>query len=164
MKWSILSGDVNWETYGGKLVAGPFDNGDFQYWFVMEVIEWEECLGEMELPDVGGTHNVCLSVVAPSECPADEWQGIIDSYGWEGMEIDSPLTLVDMLHDCGIRAVIWDSNGNLKDLLREGKQAARVSECFTFGIDMDHPQNAIGATGWDLLRGDPMAGLHSTEV
>ena len=159
MKWSILSGDVNWETYGGKLVAGPFDNGDFQYWFVIEVIEWEEAVGEQEAADIDGTHNVCLSVVAPSECPADELQSAIDSYGWEGMEIDNPLILVELLHGYGIKAVVHNDNGSLRGLLRLAKQEARVCEAFTFGFVMDTPQNAIGSTGWDCLRGDITAGL-----
>ena len=99
MKWSILSGDVNWETYGGKLVAGPFDNGEFQYWFVIEVMEWAERVGEDEAAEIDGTHNVCLSVVAPSECPADELQRAIDSNGLAGIEIDDPEYLNDLLHD-----------------------------------------------------------------
>ena len=160
MKWSILSGDVNWETYGGKLIAGPFDNGDFQYWFVIEVIEWAEAVGEDKAADIDGTHNVCLSVVAPSECPADELQSAFDSCGWEGMEIDSPAILVELLHGHGIRAVVHDDNGSLRGLLRQSKREAVQAE-FLFGFVMDRQQNAMGSTGWDFLRGDSTAGLQS---
>lgn len=158
MKWSILSGDINWETYGGKLVAGPFDNGDFAYWLVLDIVNWAEAVGEDEASEIDGTHNVTLSVVAPSECPADQLQGAIDSCGWEEMELDSPLALVWLLHDYGIFASVWNENGSLKDLLRQGKQEAKTCE-FLFGFYLDRPQNAIGSTGWDLLRGDLMAGI-----
>jgi hypothetical protein len=160
MKWSILSGDINWETYGGKLVAGPFDNGEFQYWFVIEVIEWADAVGEREAAEIDGTHNVCLSVVAPSQCPAKELQSAFDSWGIaDNNTIDSPLALVDLLHGYGISAVVHDDNGSLKGLLRLAKQEAEICECFAFGFKMDAPQNAIGSTGWDLLRGDITAGL-----
>lgn len=159
MKWSVLSWGVAWEHYGGKLVAGPFDNGDFAYWFVLDIINWAEAVGEDEASEIDGTHNVTLSIVAPSECSADELQGAIDSCGWEGMELDSPLTLVELLHSYGIHASIWSENGSLKDLLRKGKQEADHCERSTFGFDMDRSQNAIGSTGWDFLRGDITAGI-----
>jgi hypothetical protein len=164
MKWSILSGDVNWEDHGGKFVAGPFDNGDFQYWFVIEVFDWESMVGEREAADIDGTHNVCLSVVAPSECSADSLQSAFDSYGIDGGDmIGCPMALVDLLHGCGIRAVVHDDNGSLKGLLRLAKQEARVCESIMFGFKMDAPQNAIGSTGWDLLRGDLLAGLQLSQ-
>lgn len=159
MKWSLLSGDIEQETYGGKLVAGPFQNGDFAYWLVIEVIEWAEAVGEREAAEIDGTHNVCLSVVAPSECSGKELDSVIRCCGWEGMDLDGPLEVVELLHDYGVRAIVHDDNGSLKGLLRLAKQEARICEAFTFGYRMDAPQNAIGSTGWDLLRGDLTAGL-----
>lgn len=158
MKWSILSGDVNWETYGGKLVSPPQNNGEFDYWLVLEVIEWEEAVGEHEAAEIDGSHNVCLSVVAPSECPEADLQSAFESCGWgEGanceIEWDNPLMLVELLHSYGIAAHVWSADGNLRDLLREGKKQAVQAE-FLFGFAMDRPQNALGATGWDWLRGN----------
>jgi hypothetical protein len=160
MKWSILSGDVNWETYGGKLISPMFNNGDFAYWFVIEVMEWAERVGEDEAAEIDGSHNVCLSVVAPSECPPDQLQSAFDSYGWTGDEdfLDDPTAIVDLLHGYGIRAVVGDWNSSLKEGLRLAKREAVASEFF-FGFAMDRPQNAIGSTGCDLLRGDLTAGL-----
>lgn len=163
MRWSFLSGDSDFGICGGKLVAGPFDNGDFAYWLVLDILNWEESVGEQEAANIDGTHHVILQVVAPSECPADELQGVIDSCGWEGMELDSPLSLVELLCDYGIFATVWGKSGSLRDLLREGKEQARITKCFTFGYMMDKAQNAIGSTGWDFLRGDLLAGITAAD-
>ncbi len=153
MKWSFLSGGVAWETYGGKLVTGPFDNGDFRYWLVLDILNWEESVGTQEAAEIDGTHNVSLCVVAPSECPATELQSAFESCGWEDMEVDNSLVLVELLHSYGIFATVWSKTGSLKDLLRRGKNKAEETELL-FGFAMDRFQNGMGATGWDFIRGD----------
>ncbi len=154
MRWRILSGDVNWETYGGKLISPPQNNGEFDYWLVLEVNEWEAVVGEREAAEIDGTHNVSLSVVVPSECPTEDYVRAFDSCGWEGMEVDHPEMLVNLLHSYGIRATIWDENGNLRDLLRDAKRQADITAGITFGFAMDCPQNRMGATGWDTIQGN----------
>ena len=153
MKWSFLSGDMNFEDYGGKFVSPPLNNVEFYYWLVLDVLNWENAVGEREAGEIDGTHNVTLSAVAPSECPVDALQSAIDSCGCENVDIDDPLILVELLHSYGIYATIWEKDGKLKDLLREGKEKAEIMGVTLFGFAMDCPQNAIGATGWDWLRG-----------
>lgn len=158
MKWSFLSGDMNWEDHGGKFISPPQSNGEFTYWLVLEVLNWEEAVGEREAADIDGDHNVSLSVVAPSECPVAELKSALESCGCEDMEIDSPLMLVEILHSYGVHAQVWNADGRLKDLMREGKKKATETE-FLFGFAMDKQQNQIGATGWDFLQGNPMGDL-----
>jgi len=38
MRFKFLTGDVNWETYGGKWVSPKLNNGDFDYWLVLEFV------------------------------------------------------------------------------------------------------------------------------
>lgn len=152
LTWKILSGNI-YKSDGGKLYSGPHSNGEFYYWFVLEVFEWEEAVGEREASEIDRTHNVSLSVVAPSECPTKYLERSLSSWGIEEKDtIDNPLALVDLLYDYGIHAVIWDRNGSLRDLLMEAKRQAETTEAFTFGFAMDRPQNGLGATGWDLIR------------
>jgi len=158
MKWSFLSGDGNWEDHGGKFISPPQSSGEFTYWFVLEVINWEEAVGEREAADIDGNYNVSLSVVAPSECPIADLKNAMESCGLEDMEIDSPLMLVEILYSYGIHANVWNEDGCLKDLMQKGKQKAIEAE-FMFGFAMDKHQNAIGATGWDFLQGNPLGDL-----
>jgi len=44
--------------------------------------------------------------------------------------------------------------------LAEAKHEAEVQAGMIFGFAMDRPQNAIGSTGWDLIKGDTLAGLN----
>jgi hypothetical protein len=157
MKWNILSGDVNWETYGGKLVSPPQSNGEFTYWLVLDVLEWEQTVGEREAAEIDGTHHVSLCVVAPSELGEDKMRSALRNCGWDGgdgPEIDDPLMLVDILHSYGTYATVWQADGGLRDLLREGKQQAEITSGIMFGFQMDQPQNRIGADGWDFIRGE----------
>ena len=66
MRFYFLTGDVNYTTYGGKWISTRQSNGDFDYYFVIELLNWREAVGDREAPPE--TYNVSLSVVSPQEC------------------------------------------------------------------------------------------------
>jgi hypothetical protein len=43
--------------------------------------------------------------------------------------------------------------------MQQCRKEADILTGIMFGFNMDSPKNGIGSTGWDLLRGDVMAGL-----
>ena len=155
MRFKFLTGDINWETYGGKFISRKLNNGDFDYYLIIEVINWNEYESEPEF-----TYNVSLLAVSPSEAK-DILPSAAESWGMTVSEIESvrDYALVDCLSSYGAQAHLWDKSGNnLKTLLREAHREADLSTML-FGFYMDRYQNRIGATGWDFIRGDIIGGL-----
>ena len=42
MRFKFLTGDVNWQTYSGLFVSRRLNNGDFDYYLVLRVENWNE--------------------------------------------------------------------------------------------------------------------------
>lgn len=151
VRFKFLNGDAQWATYGGKFISQKLNNTDFDYWLVIEVLNWEEATGETNQ----GKYNVSISAVAPSEVPEAEMKRAFESCGNETIDATIRLeTKVEVLHQYGIYAYLWNQNGNnLKKLLTEAKKEAQAISTL-FGFYMDCPENKMGSTGWDLIKGD----------
>jgi len=82
---------------------------------------------------------------------------MLDECGIEG-KIE-PKWIAKGLMERGICATVIQESGNSKiDVLQ--RINARMPEVTMLGgFALDRAQNAIGATGWDFMRGDPLAGL-----
>jgi len=172
IRFKFLSGDVNWQTYGGKFVSKRLCNGydskgavkgrdcDFHYWLVLDVHpdeDWE--YGDKKR----SKYYVSLSVVSPEAAGPKELDAAIGSWGLFDDQLaeymKDPLFLVECLHSYGVAAFVWqDSGNNLSKLMRAARKEAQAVEML-FGFYMDRQQNAIGSDGWDCVRGDLLAGL-----
>ena len=157
MKFKFLTGDINWWTFGGKFISRKFNNGEFDYWLVLEVLNWNE-----HERNPKETYNVSLSSVSPSEAGEKNLKSACDSCGFNGTEdfLKDPIAQVDILHSYGVHTPVWSANGNnLKKLLREAhRQAVCVNGLY--GFYMDQPVNSIGTPGWDAQKGNILAGLN----
>ena len=94
--------------------------------------------------------------------PGDkEIESALSSYGMTREEFDawSVESRSLLLADYGMKAVLWQHGGNnIRELLtmaRKQLQELRI----TIGFRPDAPQNAIGSSGWDFMRGDILAGI-----
>ena len=155
IKFSFLTGDVNWLQYGAKWVSNKFNNGDFDYWFVLEFINWEDATGEL---NDGKKYVASLSVVSPSEAGEENLNKALECCGMPEVELND-LIKVEVLHSYGVYTQIWSESGNnANKLIKLAKEQAKVNE-FMFGFAMDKPVNKIGTTGWESLRGDLDSGL-----
>ena len=154
MKFKFLTGDINWVTYGGKFVSKKLNNTEFDYWLVIEVLNWKE----REAP---ATYNVSLKAVSPSEAGKKNIEAACECYGVEeDMEKLNPLVIVESLDAYGVAAQLWNNSGNnLKTLLKATHKEANLCSVL-FGFYMDRPENRIGSTGWDFIKGDTLAGLN----
>lgn len=153
-KFNVLTED--------KWVSQKLNNGEFDYWLVLELINIDDACGRDN--EGQSKYNVSLSCVSPGEAGQKNIDKARQSYyGWEdGTNTLSDLELVEMLHSYGVSARLWQSNGNnARKLLKEAKQQAKQTE-FLFGFAMDRAVNRIGTTGWEALRGDITAGLSRT--
>ena len=147
MRFKFLTGDVDWREYGGKWVSKKLNNGDFDYWLVIELINMNE---HDHNPDF--TYWVTLGAVSPDEAQ-DQLKSAYDCYGYTPEDVETDLMKVEVLHGHGTYAPIWDDSGeNYKDLMKEARRQADISQSL-FGFYMDKPKNRMGATGWDTIRG-----------
>jgi hypothetical protein len=131
------------------------NNGDWDYWLFIEVDYMDEQEDDPEYK-----YYVSLSVAAPAAASQSEHERAIDSWGVRDEDVKEYLArlganwLAEVLHSYGVRAVLatWQGN-NLGDILKDARLYADTITNL-FGFFMDAPQNAVGASGWDLVAGN----------
>lgn len=150
VRFKFLSGDVNWRKYGGKFVSQRLNNGEFDYWLVINVINWLDYERHPE-----NTYSVELQAVSPdSVSQADKDRAISSSCGWDSLDESNPLDMVQVLSEHGIFAQLWDASGNnIAKLMQAARHEAQLIEML-FGFYMDRPENRLGQDGWGLIRGE----------
>ena len=116
MRFSFLTGDVDFTTYGGKWISTRQSNGEFDYFFVIELLNWRETVGEREAPPE--TYNVSLSVVSPQEAQ-DKIGAALDCCGITEEMLQTATengyrdsALVEALHGYGVHTPVWSKDGN----------------------------------------------------
>ena len=68
MRFKFLTGDVNWKEWGGKFVSPKQNNGDWDYWLVMDVINIPNETGDESV----SKYYVSIHAVAPDAVDHDE--------------------------------------------------------------------------------------------
>lgn len=148
LKFKFLTGDIDWREYGGKFISKKLNNGEFDYWLVMEVVNMHEATGDEDQDK----YYVNLQAVSPESVDKENLDRAIESFGMPDIVLTDTM-LVETLSDYGIYAVLWQgTNNNINSLMREARRQANLSSML-FGFYMDRRQNRIGQTGWDLIRG-----------
>jgi hypothetical protein len=155
MRFKFLTGDVNWLQYGGSWVSQRLNNGEFDYWIVIRLINWEDACGANAPKE---TYNVELLSVSPSEAGEENLASAFSCCGLDGPEQaslrENPLVQVECLVSYGVYANLWQANGNnAHKLLKEARHQA-ICAAGLYGFYMDRTQNRIGSTGWEFQRGD----------
>ena len=144
-------GDQDWMRYGGTWVTKKLSNGEFDYAMVLEVINLDEAMGQDNKRKK--EYDVSVSVVAP-----DEFEQKISAL--ESAGIDSPWDAldfhqkVDIIYQyAGGARVFNDTSRNVHILLARAKKDCDIIPML-LGFYLDKKQNRIGATGWDVLKGN----------
>jgi len=159
-RFKFLTGDVNWLQYGAKWISPKLNNGEFDYWLVLELFNMDEACGRDN--ESQPTYNVCLSVVSPSEAGSDKLASAFECCGLAEEHQNNPVVQVECLHSYGVSTPLWQANGNnAHKLLRQAKHEAQLANML-FGFYMDKAVNRIGTTGWEAIKGDLTAGLART--
>ncbi|MGI0025131.1 MAG: hypothetical protein ACREA4_08310 [Nitrososphaera sp.] len=157
LKFRLLTGDTNWQDYGGKFASKRLNNGEFDYWLVIDVYNTEDNR------DFAEKYIVSLLSVSPSEA-AGEMEAAKRACGIDAETGLNDLAKVEVLADYGTYAQLWAGSGNnLARLMKEARSQANASQLL-YGFMMDRPQNRIGTDGWNVQRGDVMAGLRGNET
>lgn len=154
IRFKFLTGDVNWIDYGGKWISNKLNNGEFDYWLVIDFVNMDDACGRDN--EGRSKYNVSLSAVSPSQAGEDNISKAMDGWGGISEELKSdPVIQVEALHGYRLSAQVWsDGSNNARKLLKEARKAAQFQGSMLFGFSMDAPKNQIGTTGWEALRGD----------
>jgi hypothetical protein len=153
MRTKFLTGDVNWQVYGGKFVTKKLNNGEFDYWLVVDVINMHQATGDLNQ----SKYSVSIQAVSPGQAGKEKIQAALDYCGIDLNTIHKKhheAILVEALSDYGVYANLRTFSGNnLSKLMKEARKELQVISCL-FGFYMDCPENRIGDTGWDMIQGN----------
>lgn len=153
MKFKFLTGDVNWQQYGGKFISKRLNNGDFNYWLVMDVTNMWDATGDEEQDK----YHVSIQAVSPEAAGQDKVNHAFGSAGYSDEQLteaeNNPIWQVEALSSYGIFAVLWQQSGNnINDLMQQARKESDLIQML-FGFYMDRPENGLGQDGWQLIRG-----------
>lgn len=145
IRYSFLIGDVNWKKYGGKFISNRLNNGDWDYYLVIEVINLHD------------EYCVTVSAVSPQAAGKDNLDRALGFCGFSDEDLkafgNNHRYQVEALSYYGIAATLWQESGNnIHKLLKAARLESRKIETL-FGFYMDKRQNMIGNTGWDFIEG-----------
>ena len=147
--FKFLTGDMDFKTYGGKFISKKFNNGDWDYWLVLEVLNLKDVMGD----EAEKTYHVNISAISPEACGEKNLKSALECCSMDINEKDNILKVL-ALSDYGVSAQLWAKEGNnIKELLTEAhSQVMPITGLF--GFYMDGAKNRIGNTGWDFIAGD----------
>ncbi len=139
-----------------KLVSSKLSNGEFNYWLVIETVNFLNATGE--LID-GNKYAVAIQVVSPDQAGQVKLEQALDCVGYDRIarnELNelNDLVKVEALSDYGVSAQVWNKAGNnLNKLIRAAKKEAQIVNML-FGFYMDKSINMLGSTGWNFVKGE----------
>lgn len=150
LRFTWLTGDMDWKDYWGQWVSKKFNNGDFDYWLVLAFNNTGGDGGEAD------EKYMCeLCCVIPSEASAEDVERFkqtsdFDSWG----SLDNPRDVVELFMYNGEYVSFGVMYGNNARKLRRDVAVRAIAATSMFRYFMDTPQNALGATGWDVAKGN----------
>lgn len=148
-KWNIIH-DIDSELV---LCFSRVVDSDYPAYLFVRLTYLEEYSDEFK-------EKYCVSLLSSSPGFAREnprnIESTRESYGMTKEDFESldPIQQAWLLAEYGLAANLFEKLGNNKrHLLKEAKQEG-LQASVLFGFYVDRQQNAIGATGWDFMRGD----------
>ena len=151
IKTKFLTGDVNWKEYGGKFVTKKFNNGEFDYYLVIDFINMHDATGDTEQDK----YQIIIGAVKPKHSK-EKMKDVLSAFGLEDENPDdlTELQKVMYVYEYGLSASLYNISGNnAEKLLKEARKELQNIPSF-FGFYMDKQMNAIGNTGWDFIDGN----------
>jgi hypothetical protein len=158
MKTYFLCGDMDWIVYGGKWITKKLNNGDWNYWLVIEFINLHEATGDK----TDNKYQVSISAISPK---AAGWKKIRDvlrccgirfkDFNSEYLKNGGKLRLIlEVLSDYGLSAPLDSFSGNNAHKLLQKARQALTPISGMFGFFMDGSKNRLGHNGWNFISGD----------
>ncbi len=144
-----VGGDVNYLNFGGTFATKKLNNGDFDYWLFVELVNMAEATGETD----GDTYMISIRAVAPSEVPEKRIEEALLGLDQFYQDKISKKDIAKILNEVGIGANLFSKQGNnAKELFQIArKECEKIN--MLFGFYMDRNQNMLGNSGWDFIKG-----------
>lgn len=153
MKTYFLTGDCNWQGYGGKWITKKLNNGDFDYWIVIEFINMYKATGDKTVDK----YVAQITAVSPK---AAGWKNIKDALRCCCLKLKDfkpeqrEKIIIEALSDYGLSAPLDSFSGNnYKNVMKKARQSLDVIAGM-FGFFMDGSKNCLGHNGWNFISGD----------
>jgi hypothetical protein len=135
-------------------VSDVFTDSDWPIYFFLRV-QYSEYWGDDELVKSVGKYMVEVHAVSTIAAGEDNCKRAAESCGFGEWSDLSPVDQHQILMDYGVSARLYSTSGNnLGKLLRAARKELHLIRGILFGFKMDAPQNAIGNSGWDFIKGD----------
>jgi hypothetical protein len=148
-RFTFLVGDYRWQEHGGTWISQKLNNGDWDYWLVMELWSWRQVV---PVEDAPAKYHVSLAVVSPEAAGDEKTRKATEWLDVDWAQITDAMK-VEALYAEGIRGDIWDADGNnYRELMRECRREARMAQA-VLGFYLDRRVNMIDNDGWDAVRG-----------
>lgn len=145
--------------YSITKVSKRFNNGDFDYWLVLKLEYLDELIDE---PD--SKYQITIHAVSPDALGETNLATALKSFDASPSDKLDPKFLATILVEYGSSAPLWTRFGNnARSLWRLATREATIINML-FGFYMDRPLNALGATGWDWIAGNPLGGLRPLDT
>lgn len=148
----------NWTSKfsdGGLWMSQVFNNGQFNFYYVLQVHFWAEAADRPEFK-----YAVEVSVISPDQFSENNRESAKASFcekaPWDSLSTE---TQVEMISSYAGGPTVFAKNGNNVEALVKEAREVLSHQGITFGFSMDMTVNGSGTTGWDYLKGDIMAGL-----
>lgn len=140
-------------------ISKKFNNGEFDYYLVREIMNIEEMMSEKEANDYkkknGGKWAVQISCVSPQRfLPKNRISAMAQDgeyTNWDEIPVETQVMMITS--QFGGAVFVSKAGPNLKKLLSETAKEAYTKN-FLFGFAMDECQNRVGGTGWDFIKGE----------
>lgn len=156
IRFKFLTGDVNYLTYGGKWISNVQKRGDVEFFFVIEVMNWIEAVGERDA-EGKPTYNMSLTIVSPQQAGEKKMEEAYSCCGVDDEIIENATKngalaelQVESLHSYAGGVPVWSEDGNnFHKLFAQARQEAGKAD---FDCVMEAPVNRLGETGREALK------------
>lgn len=132
------------ENYVNTFYESPvFNNGEFDYKILIEVINLDEAIGEL------GYGVICGVSKLPAFLPVEKVKDIKETFCIEEITVSE-------IFEYGVYAKLGDAHAlNMEELEKAIAKFDKQVPLYNslFGFYMDKYQNRLGNTGWDFLNG-----------
>lgn len=149
----MLPGDYNDLYISDRQLHGD----GLEYWIVVHLGLEPDHSGEDKR-----NFYAMVQAVVPALTPDEEKMSAMESFGYDAGDMAEMIAENGNAAWCEVlsgwaSALLWQACGDNEELLLSAaKKYAEIAIMGdTFGILMDMSQNYYGATGWDVVRGNP---------
>jgi len=149
MRTRLLCGVMDWQEDSGKFISKKLNNGDWDYWLVLDFVNMDELAPEL------GNHKYQVSILAVSpQAAQNKIKAALDCCGFNPECRNSESTVIEALLDYGVYATLQTFTGNNYHKVLQKAKTQLDCVASLFGFFMDRPENRLGHTGWDFITGD----------